>query len=259
LRLLGVEATAMPSQNPDPCIPSRLASDDPPGGPEGAHRAGRSCDGDPAELCQPIEASFRHFAESLSDLVWAARPDGHIDYYNRRLLDYLGTTFEVMRGRDTAETLHPDDIGRSRRAWEDASAAGVEYEIEYRIRRHDGQYRWHRSHATPMRDADGRIVRWFGTCVDVDDARRAEEAIRASEERFRHLADAIPQMVWVTRPDRSVEYVNRRWLDYTGQTPEEALGPEGWAAAGSTHLQSRLQPALSPGSHHPNHSGAAWS
>ena len=129
----------------------------------------------PARAWEPSAAPFRDFAEALTDLVWSARPDGVSDYYNRRFLGYLGRTLEEMQGWTWAETLHPDDAPRAGAAWAAACTGGLEFEVEYRIRRHDGVYRWHRGHAAPVRDAAGRIVRWFGTCTDIDDRKRAED------------------------------------------------------------------------------------
>src|SRR5437764_3094632 len=109
-------------------------------------RLHRAVGGDP-RATGPSEAQFRCFAEALMDLVWSARPDGVSDYYNGRFLDYLGRTLDEMDGWTWAEMLHPDDVERSRRAWVEAFTGGTEYEVEYRIRRHDGHYRWHRGHA----------------------------------------------------------------------------------------------------------------
>src|SRR5262249_14022036 len=159
-------------------------------------------------VAHPIEPSFRHFAESLSDLVWSARPDGYPDFYNRRFLDYLGLTPDEMGGWTWTETLHPDDADGARRAWERASTTGGEYEVEFRIRRHDGVYRWHRSHGSPMRDDSGRIVRWFGTCIDIDDRRRADEALRASEERFARFMQHLPGLAWIKDSQGRYVYAN---------------------------------------------------
>jgi len=144
---------------------------------------------DPSHPSRPIEESFRVFAESLSDLVWSARTDGHVDYHNRRFLDYLGITPDQIEGRDWAEALHPDDVGQTRRAWEEACSTGGAYEVESRIRRHDGVYRWHRAHASPIRDEPGPIARWFGTCTDIDDRHRSEERQREGERRYRQIVE----------------------------------------------------------------------
>jgi PAS domain S-box-containing protein len=176
--------------------PPDIASGAPPGSPSWTHRA--ECDGacGPATLAHPIEASFQQFAELLTDLVWSARPDGDTDFYNRSFLDYLGTALDPVRDRIWAEALHPDDVEGGRRAWQDACTTGGEFDVEYRIRRHDGQYRWHRCHATPMRDVQGRILRWFGTCTDIDEAKRAADELTQGEERLRMALEAGRMGTW---------------------------------------------------------------
>jgi PAS domain S-box-containing protein len=186
----------MSSIDPEQPRPPGLASGALPLAPNRMHQA--ACDGEDghAVLAHPIEASFQHFAESLPDLVWSARPDGDTDFYNRSFLDYLGTTLHRVQGRSWAQALHPDDVERSLRAWQDAYTTGGEYDIKYRIRRHDGQYRWHRCHATPMRDAQGRITRWFGTCTDIDEEKRAAEELARGEERLRLALEAGRMGTW---------------------------------------------------------------
>jgi PAS domain S-box-containing protein len=158
---------------PDPPEPSGLAPGHDDSDSTETFRASRDSDGESANLAHPIEPSFRHLAESLPELVWSARPDGTTDYSNGRLLDYLGTTAAEMRGRDWAEVLHPDEVERGRRAWEHARSSGSGFEAEARIRRHDGEYRWHRVRATAMRDDSGRVARWFGTGTDIHEQRAA--------------------------------------------------------------------------------------
>src|SRR5262249_36663622 len=118
--------------------------------------------------------------------------------------------------------LHPDDVEPSRRAWEAAYTTGSEYEVEFRIRRHDGQYRWHRGHAAPMRDEAGRITRWFGTCTDIDDRRPADEALGASEERFARFMQHLPGLAWIKDAQGRYVYANDDALRAFG-VPREAL------------------------------------
>jgi PAS domain S-box-containing protein len=212
---------------PDAAEPSRKTgqpSDVCRQGDGGTGLDGEDRTGDPAAMAYPIEPSFRHFAESLSDLVWSARPDGDTDYYNRRFLDYLGRNPDEMGGWTWTETLHPDDADRARRAWERAFTTGSEYEIEFRIRRHDGIYRWHRSHGSPMRDGDGRITRWFGTCTDIDDRRRADEALRGSEERFARFMRHVPGPAWIKDSQGRYIYANDDAQRAFGVTPEVLYG-----------------------------------
>jgi PAS domain S-box-containing protein len=174
-----------------------------------------------ADRAAPIEDTFRFFADSLSDLVWSARPDGFHDYYNRRFLDYLGRMLDEWHGWTWADVLHPDDAGRARRVWEDACAAGEGYEAEFRIRRHDDQYRWHRVRVTPKRDADGRVTRWFGTCTDIDDRKRAEETTRAGEAQFRAVYDSAA--VGIAEVDLTGLFLraNSRYCEIVGYPSEE--------------------------------------
>src|SRR5690606_35221032 len=102
------------------------------------------------------------------------------------------------------------------------------YEIEYRYRRaSDGMLRWHLGRALPVRDADGRIVRWFGTSTDIHDQKLAESALRESEERFRTMADSAPVLVWIAGTDKLCFWFNKPWLDFTGRTMEQEYG-NGW-------------------------------
>jgi PAS domain S-box-containing protein len=134
------------------------------------------------------ERQYRALAESIPQLVWVTGPDGDEQYFNRRLAVYLGCTAGPPTW-DWVRVVHPDDLPGPRDGWRRAVALGEPYESEYRLRRADGEYRWHITRALPLRDGQGRVVRWFGTCTDIHDRRQAEEALRASEARYRLLFD----------------------------------------------------------------------
>ncbi len=104
----------------------------------------------------------------------------------------MGRPLAEMLGDGWAQQLHPDDLGPAVARWAEATATGALYEVEYRLRRHDGVYRWHLGRAIPERDAAGQIVRWFGTSTDIDDQKRTEAALRESEERYRALLRNFP-------------------------------------------------------------------
>ncbi len=130
------------------------------------------------------EARYRALAAAMPQIVWTARPDGYIDYYNKRWFDYTGMTLEQTQGWGWQPVLHPDDVEPCLRRWATSVETGEDYEIEYRFRRAvDGQYRWHLGRAEPMRDADGRIVKWFGAATDIHDQKQ-------TAERLRFLSDA---------------------------------------------------------------------
>ena len=115
-------------------------------------------------------------------MVWTAEPDGTIDYINARHIEYIGLTLEQLQGRGRGSTIHPDDRDRCIEQWTRSVATGELYEIEYRCRRADGAYRWHLGRALPLRDESGRITKWFGSITDIDDQKRAAEALREAKE-----------------------------------------------------------------------------
>jgi len=142
------------------------------------------------------EASFRQLADAMPQIVWAASPDGHVDYHNQRWYDYTGLTFEQSRDLGWQPVLHPDDLGNCLDRRSRAFKAGEAYEVEYRfLRAADGAYRWHLGRAMPIRDPDGRIVRWFGTCTDIDDYKRAEQQVRGAWHEIKKLNDTLERSV----------------------------------------------------------------
>ena len=144
-----------------------------------------------------LSSHFRLLAEGMPQMVWSARAEGVTDYCNARLLDYVGVTWQQLPLWDWASALHPDDAPSSIDAWQEASRTGAEYRREQRIRRaSDGQYRWHLSHALPLRDAGGHILRWFGTCTDIDDHKEAEQRLRAASDRLTLAAAAANVGIW---------------------------------------------------------------
>lgn len=173
------------------------------------------------------EERFRTLAEVVPQMVWMTDAAGLVEYMNHRWLDYTGQSEAEVAGRGWLRALHPDDAPAVAERWRVAVESDTPYEAEYRMRGSDGSYRWSLARGIPLRDAHGRIVRWFGTTTDVHDSRIAQEALRRSEERFRGLALNVPQMVWVTDAEGRVEEYNRRWYDYTGLPPDSSRG-DGW-------------------------------
>lgn len=175
------------------------------------------------------ERRYRNLAEAMPMIVWTTTPTGTIDYYNRRFQEYTGMTLEEAQNPELPAIIAPEDSEALARAWQKALTTGESMEVEYRIRRRDGAYRWFLSHAHAVRDEQGQVIQWIGTSTDIHDRKIAEEALLASEMQFRHLADAMPQLVWITRPDGYHEYFNQRWYTFTGTTLEQTRG-EGWSA-----------------------------
>ncbi|HEY9118639.1 MAG TPA: PAS domain S-box protein, partial [Marinobacter sp.] len=123
------------------------------------------------------DAEFRTLVETMPQIVWVTLPDGrHIDF-NQHWLDFTGLTLEESLGHGWNPPFHPEDRGLAAERWLQAINSGEPYEIEYRLRRWDGVYHWMLGRALPMRDADGNIIKWFGTCTDIDDLKRTQERL----------------------------------------------------------------------------------
>ncbi len=140
---------------------------------------------------------FRMLAEAIPQIVWATRPDGYCDYQNRRWFDYSGMTAEESSGTGWIDAVHPEDRARLEPAWARTLEGTQGFEFEYRLRRADGAFRRFLARAEPICDDEGSVVRWFGTCTDIDDRRRAEdEALRRNDERLKLAADAARLGYW---------------------------------------------------------------
>ena len=133
------------------------------------------------------ERQYRDLAEALPQLIWITRPDGWHVYFNKKWCTYTGLTLEESCGHGWNHAFHPDDRQRAWNRWKLATETGEAYEIEYRLRRADGSYHWVLGRALPLRDASGQIVKWFGTCTDIDDQKQAEEALRDANQRLAKL------------------------------------------------------------------------
>ncbi len=205
-----------------------------------AHEATDAAEATTREL-KASEEQLRTFADTLPILAWYANPDGHIPWYNRRWYDYTGTTLDEQEGWKWKSVHDPDDLPRVVAGWKHALASGEPWADEFRLRRHDGQFRWFLSRAVPLRDADGQIVRWFGTNMDVDDQKRAEAAIRgqaeAERKRLQMMFDESPTAACVLRgPDLRIELVNPMILDMWGKS-DAILGQPLMAALPELHGQ----------------------
>jgi PAS domain S-box-containing protein len=165
--------------------------------------------------------------DTIPALVWSARPDGSAEFFNRPWLDYAGLSYDQARDWGWVKAVHPEDLNRLIEHWRSILASGEPGEIEARLRRFDGEYRWFLFRASPLRDESGTAVKWYGTNVDIEDRKRAEELARSSELSFRRIVETIPAYVWCASPDGELTYVNQRILDYTGTSLGD-LAQAGW-------------------------------
>jgi PAS domain S-box-containing protein len=142
------------------------------------------------ERLQKSEMQFRQLFDSLPQLVWCSTADGYDDLYNKQWFEYTGLSCGDTQG-DGSKIIHPDDLPAAMERWKHSLATGAPYEVEYRCRRHDGQYRWFLGRAKPVHDDQGAVVRWFGTCTDIHDKKENETALRKAHrelEEFSYVA-----------------------------------------------------------------------
>jgi PAS domain S-box-containing protein len=174
------------------------------------------------------EEQARMLGDNISQLAWMAEPDGSIFWYNKRWYEYTGTDLAGMQDWGWRAVQHPDHIDRVleelRRNW----ARAEPWEGTYLLRSAAGEYRWFLTRAEPIRDVDGKLVRWFGTNTDISERLRIEELVRERERRFVGLANTIPQLAWTNRPDGRYEFFNQGWYAYTGLTDQESLREDVW-------------------------------
>ncbi len=164
---------------------------------------------------------LRQIVNTTPGLGWTARPDGQADFLNQQWLDYSGLSLGEGLGWGFLDTIHPDDFPQMMEDWQRSLQTGDSFETEGRVRRHDGEYRRFLFRGNAVRDSEGNIVKWIGIDTDVEDLRRAEEALRASEQSLRLVIDTIPGLVHVASPSGEVEYVSQNEIDYFGKTLDE--------------------------------------
>src|SRR5208283_4673322 len=134
------------------------------------------------EKLRENEHRWRSLTEALPQLVWTATPDGSCDYFSTQWTEYTGVPASQLLGWQWMETLHPEDREFTRQFWTNSVAGLHDYDVEYRVRRSDGVYRWFKTRGVPIRDTDGRIFKWFGSCTDISDGKLAAEELRLAKE-----------------------------------------------------------------------------
>ncbi|WP_416065917.1 PAS domain-containing protein [Rhizobium sp. ZK1] len=170
--------------------------------------------------------------ESIPAGIGVLAPDGEVEAVNGPLLRYYGRTLDELREWGSTDVVHPDDMPRMIAAVSDAVASGAPYDTEVRLRRADGTYRWFQVTGHPLKSEDDRIIRWYALHMDIDDRKRAEDALAERERESRFVIDGIAGMIAIFSPDAKLIGGNQQIIDYF-QRPIEEL--DNWATNGITH------------------------
>ena len=161
--------------------------------------------------------------DTVPSFLWTSLPDGSKEYLNKRWYEYTGLPLEQGKGWGWKVVVHPDDLDRLVREWQALLDAPKPGELETRIRRYDGEYRWFLIRVVPQFDAEGNVVRWFGSNTDIEDRKRTEKKLLEEERELRRITDAIPQTIVVLDSKGHPLYANQAMLDHTGLTMQDVL------------------------------------
>jgi PAS domain S-box-containing protein len=163
------------------------------------------------------EDRLRLVIDTIPQQIWSGPADGSLDFCNLQWRSFMGFSQEDLQGNGWQRMLHPDDRERVIRAWRECVDTGVTYEQEERHRRADGKYHWFLARGVPLRDADGKILRWYGTNTDIEDRKQAGD-------RLRLVIDSTPALLYSANPDGDLDYFNKTWLDFLGLPLHEVCG-----------------------------------
>ncbi|QOY85896.1 PAS domain-containing sensor histidine kinase [Paludibaculum fermentans] len=189
---------------------------------------------EPMDRPQPGDSPVSELVDLIPALAWSCQPDGSADFFNRGWLEYTGLSQEEAWGWGWTKAFHPDDLDKALSCWKTLEGTGQPGQLEARLRRFDGQYRWFLVQAKPQLDEAGRVVKWYGTNTDIENRKHAEAALGESERNFRQIVDSIPALVCTMTARGEVECVNQQVLEYFGKTLEELRN---WAYTGAVHEQ----------------------
>src|SRR5271157_1003828 len=189
---------------------------------------------------------LRDVIDTIPGSVWSALPDGSLDFINRRWLEFSGVSLEEGLGRGREAAVHPDDLARFVDEWRAAVACGKAMESEARVRRADGQYRWLLIRNVPLHDQGGKIVKWYGTSTDIDDRKRAEDALRRLNRELRAISNCNQSLLRATDEQSLLEEICRivcgeagyriAWVAYAEHDEAKSVRPVAWAGNDEGYL-----------------------
>ena len=170
------------------------------------------------------DRSLELLANSAPVMMWRSGVDKACTYFNKNWLEYTGRALDQEVGNGWAEGVHPDDVDRIVRQYNEAFDARQEFFLEYRLKKADGTYGWILDRGVPTLEVDGQFSGYIGSCIDITPHKSSLEALRESEARFQTLADVVPVVIWTTDSTQRRTYLNEYWRTLTLREPKESLG-----------------------------------
>ncbi|MGH9969174.1 MAG: PAS domain-containing protein [Pyrinomonadaceae bacterium] len=183
------------------------------------------------EALQSVERNLSQIINTIPAHIYVLNTEGSVQYVNQAVMDYTGLSLEDVKQEDYRDrVIHPEDFKAVRAERAASLKRGAPFSTEQRVLGNDRQYRWFLVHYKPLLDEQGRIVRWYVAAFDIEDRKRAEEALQYAERNLDQIINAIPALAWSARPDGSAEFFNQQYLDFVGLSAEQASG-WGWTSA----------------------------
>ena len=173
------------------------------------------------------ETKLRRVIDAIPSLAFCSFADGSKEFVNKRWLDYTGLSAKETHGWGWQVAFHPEDLPLVMKKWEEVLVSGNRGEIEARLRRHDGVYRWFLNRVEPFRDDTGEIIRWYGTSTDIDSLKQTEQTLQTREHELIGIIETIPSMLWSASPAGEVTHISQRVREYSGMSLEDFLNL-GW-------------------------------
>jgi len=170
---------------------------------------------------------FELILENTPQIIWVAGQDGALQYLNRQGREYTGMPIDDLLGWDWGWVVHPTDLPNTLSVWNESLRTGDPYDVEFRLRRKDGEYRWFSSRGQPHRDADGTVIRWYGVCHDIEEIKQANINLRGTHRLFKALIERNPRGYALISADRTVRYLSPACARIMGHRPEDMVGTDG--------------------------------